>query len=95
MGSVGSALNALSDRFTTEAQVKKLEDFAKTTGLGENNVKTITAAAASARKNIDWDQKRLAEVRAYFKELDKNSATSVSFSVSLMLLSVVTFFYLS
>lgn len=94
MGSVGSALNALSDRFTTEEQVKKLEDFAKTAGLGETNVKTITAAAASARKNIDWDQKRLGEVRDYFKVLD-NSASSVSFSVSLMLLSVVTFFYLS
>lgn len=95
MGSVGSALSALSDRFTTEEQAKKLEDFAKTTGLGENNVKTITAAVASARTNLDWDKKRLGEVRDYFKVLDKNSATSVSFSITLMLLSTITYFYLS
>lgn len=97
MGSVGSALSSLSDRFTTEEQVKKLEDFGKTSGLGENNVKTITNAVASARKNLEWDKKRLVEVRNYFKQLDDsgNSASNISFSISLMLLSIVTFFYMN
>uniref|UniRef100_A0A336KRZ8 Aminopeptidase N n=2 Tax=Culicoides sonorensis TaxID=179676 RepID=A0A336KRZ8_CULSO len=88
MGSVGSALSSLADRFTTEEQVKKLEEFAKTPELGENNVKTITAAVASSRKNIEWDKSRIEELRTYFQLFDDrdNSASSVSFSISLLVL---------
>ncbi|XP_063707019.1 membrane alanyl aminopeptidase-like [Culicoides brevitarsis] len=93
MGSVGSAMSSLADRFTTEEQVKKMEDFAKTSGLGDNNVRLITNAAASARTNFKWDQERLGEVREYFKVLDNNSATSISLSFSLILVTIVTFFY--
>lgn len=95
MGNVGSSLSSLADRFTTEEQVKKLETFGKTAGLSESNVKTINTAVASARKNLEWDQKRLGEVRDYFKVMDKNSAPNMKFSISLLLLSAVTYFCLS
>lgn len=98
MGSVGSALHSLSDYFTTEDQVTKLDEFGKTNDLSEIDVKMIADAVASAKKSLEWDQERLVEVRNFFNKLDGdngNSASSISFSISLILLSTVTFFYLS
>ncbi|XP_063706147.1 membrane alanyl aminopeptidase-like [Culicoides brevitarsis] len=87
MGSIGEVLTELSDHFTTETQVKRLEDFSKIPELSENNVKLITKAVENAKKFLEWDEKRLVEVRSYFKMLDDtgNSAKTVSISYGLIL----------
>lgn len=96
MGSVGMALSDLSEYFTSEDQVKKLEAFGKTIGLASEDVKMISAAVEKVRKTLLWDKERLVEVRNYFNVLDDgNSASSISFNVSVMLLSIVLFCYLS
>ena len=90
LGSVGSALSVLADRFTKDDQITALEAFLKSNegALGENNKEKIQSSIQTAKSNLQWDQERLIEVRTYFKA-KYVSAKSVSFSMTLILVTIL------
>lgn len=95
MGSVGSALSVLADHFTKEEQITALEAFLKTNevALGPDNKEKIESSVKTAKTNLKWDQERLVEVRGYFTKR-YGSATSVSFSMSLILVALLSYLYI-
>lgn len=93
MGPVGSAFATVLNYVTNEDQIKAIEGFVVSTpGLSEDNKRRIENGIAVARKNIEWDNARIDEVRTWVVKRYTDSATSVTISFAVIVASLLVFF---
>lgn len=88
---LASTLGDLASRFTREDQIKALEDFVNTEELSEQVKERLKAAIERSNKNIEWDQKRLVEVKKFFKDTYGGSGTSIALNLVIPILSAMIF----
>lgn len=86
---VGSTLSDLAERFTNDQQVIKLEKFIEDTPLSEPTKKRLNIAVNRSRTNIEWDHKRLQEIKKYFTG---GTAPVHYLSLTLLILSMFVYF---
>lgn len=65
---LASTLGDLANRFTNQQQVENLEKFIKDTTLAETVKTRLNSAVDRSKKNLEWDSKRLKEMRTYFDQ---------------------------
>lgn len=88
---LASTLGDLANRFTNTIQVEKLEKFVADTKLSESVKTRLTSAATRSKKNIDWDSKRLREMKTYFGK--GKGGASQGQTLSMMVSVLVTMIY--
>lgn len=92
---LGSTLGDLANRFTNDAQVEKLQKFIEDTQLPENVKTRLTSAIDRSKKNIEWDTKRLVEVKSYFSQGGGGSASVHLLSAMVPILSAMIYVFLN
>lgn len=88
---LGSTLGDLSSRFTNTEQVEKLEKFITDTDLPESVKTRLTSSVARGRKNIEWDSKRLGEMKTYFDQGKGGSSSGKALSVVVSVLATMIY----
>ncbi|XP_063704739.1 membrane alanyl aminopeptidase-like [Culicoides brevitarsis] len=63
---LASTLGDLANRFTNQEQVEKLQKFVDDTNLSESVKTRLKSAIERSKKNLEWDSKRLKEIKSYF-----------------------------
>jgi len=96
MTSVASSISTLSARFTREDQAAKVEKFAndEEVALGKPKVDSLKATAARARTLMEWDRRRLGEVREFMRQ-KRGAAASISASLTLLVAVMISYAYLN
>jgi hypothetical protein len=79
------------DRFTTTAQITKMHQFllANQATLGDSGVQSVRNAILETEWQINWAQNNAPAIREFLVE-KKNSASLVSISVVLSIVSAMT-----
>jgi hypothetical protein len=95
MGAVGSAFASVADRFTTTAQINKLNGFilVNSAALGAGPSLTIRNAIIETEWQMNWSETNAPAIREFLLE-KKNSASSVTFSVVCTVLSTFILYLL-
>lgn len=88
---VASTLGDLANRFTNTEQVERLEKFVQETNLSETVKARLTSAIDRSKRNIEWDAKRLVEVKEFFSQDGGGSVSVHALSAIVPILSAIFF----
>lgn len=84
---VGTILAALAARFTTEEQIQKLESFTENIRSEYGALQPLARAATTARSNLDWADRNMPDIIAFFKR--GHSSNGLKLRVSSILITMV------